>query len=492
MSTAPHHGMTELEQLILNIADIEGAFFGRLLPENQITGISRQEALNRLSPIIHGLSDPTDPTSGTVPAGYTFFGQFVDHDVTLDVETELGRVVNPSLVRNVRTPRLDLDCVYGFGPEAAPHLYSGKPGQHGYLLFGNNQNDLDLARTCHGTALIGDPRNDENGIVSQIHGLMIRFANLVLAETQNKGDVTREMQSMAGGVEILAMSADPFEIARTLVRWHYQWVILHDFLPRFVDQEVLDSVIGTFRQHKLPKPFLPNSAVMPVEFSVAGYRFGHATILNEYEMKKGGPKLPLFGVNGIPAFGFKPAGQNMDFDHFLEVPGSTNASQTARPIGLKIAQQLFALPFVGPGNVTHPDLTIPAADNRSLIHRNIYRDRFTLLLPSGQQFAQAIMRSPLSPDNAFQQARLDKIPLFYYLLQEAQTKSGKLGWVGGTIVAGTIIRLLALDEMSVWHHPTWEPLYGADGNAYTLGHLAKWTADSHSNISFWSDLQCPN
>jgi hypothetical protein len=182
----------------------------------------------------------------------------------------------------------------------------------------------------------------------------------------------------------------------------------------------------------------------------------------------------------------------MDIELFFDVPGAANPFQAARPIGLKIAQQLFELPFVPAGDVVLPDLTIPAADNRSLAHRNTYRDRFTLLLPSGQGFARAIMRTPRPPNAQFNQARIDKVPLWYYILQEAQeAHAGKLGWVGGTIVAGTLIRLLVLDEMSVWHYPQWEPMFGQDGNAYTLGHLLKWTRDNEQDVGFWADLRCP-
>lgn len=492
MSVNAHHGMTPSDQLMANTADVGDTFFGRLLPANPITGLTRQDALDRISPIVHNLADINDP-AGAVPAGYTFFGQFIDHDITMDVTSELGRVINPSLVRNVRTAALDLDCVYGFGPEASPHLYSTKDGQKGYLLYGTTQNNLDLARNCHSVALIGDPRNDENGIVSQVHGMFVRFANLVLHEVSSNAGLMRRVKSMPGSVELLSMTENPFDIARTLIRWHYQWLIINDFLPRFVDPDVLDWVVHAFRTHKLPKPFIPTSPIIPIEFAVAGYRFGHATIQNHYKMTPNGQVLDLFGKNGIPAFGAKPSSQNIDIELFFDVPGATNAFQVARPIGLTIAQQLFDLPFFGQGDVILPDLTIPSADNRSLAHRNIYRDRFTLLLPSGQQFANAMLRTPLMPNAQFQQAGIDKIPLWYYLLQESdEVHGGKLGWVGGTIVAGTLLRLLVLDEMSVWHQPSWQPIFGDDGDAYTLGHLAKWTRDSHNNIPFWPDLRCPN
>jgi hypothetical protein len=93
---------------------------------------------------------------------------------------------------------------------------------------------------------------------------------------------------MPGSIQLMSMTENPFQIARTLVRWHYQWLILHDFLPRFIDAAVLDPILNAFRAHHLPKPFRPKSSVMPVEFAVAGYRFGHATLQNKYIMSPGG------------------------------------------------------------------------------------------------------------------------------------------------------------------------------------------------------------
>ncbi|MGB8529200.1 MAG: peroxidase family protein [Rhodoplanes sp.] len=475
--------MSAIDVLMALDSRIANPFFARLLPANPITEISRQEALNRLSPIIHALADPNDPTNGDVPAGYTFFGQFIDHDITLDVSSELGRVINPDTIRNIRTPALDLDCVYGSGPDGSPHIYL--PSKKGFLLFGTKDNEYDLSRNCKDVALIGDPRNDENGIVSQIHGYMIQFANLVLQHVSSQG-----VAGVPNAESLKLRSDNPFEVARGLVRWHYQYVVLHDFLPRFVDPAVFKSVMEAFRNRRLPRPFTTNSPIMPIEFAGAAYRFGHATIQSKYAMN-GSTTLELFGPKGIPAFGKKDPAQNIDLELFFDIPGSAKKFQPARRIGLKIAKQLFDLPFVGSGDTVLDDLTIKERDNKSLAHRNIYRDRFTLLLPSGQQVARAMGKSPLEPNKAFKDARIDKVPLWYYILQEGEAHNGKLGWVGGTIVAAVLIRLLVEDRVSVWHHPEWKPVFGADAKPYTLGHLLKWTRENRGKIDFWGDLKCP-
>ena len=68
---------------------------------------------------------PEDPDAGdsSVAAVYTYFGQFVDHDITFDPVSSLERLNDPDALVNFRTPRFDLDSVYGRGPLDEPFLY---------------------------------------------------------------------------------------------------------------------------------------------------------------------------------------------------------------------------------------------------------------------------------------------------------------------------------------------------------------------------------
>ena len=121
----------------------------------------------------------------TIPAGITYFGQFVDHDVTLDISSKLDVKMDATKVNNLRSPALDLDSVYGQDPAIDAFLYqfpSSGPPTAVRMLIGSNQNagpagpgsgggfgpmgtplqsDLPCAPTTN-TALLGDPRNDEN------------------------------------------------------------------------------------------------------------------------------------------------------------------------------------------------------------------------------------------------------------------------------------------------------------------------------------------
>ena len=162
--------------------------------------------------------DGFDGEESGIPALYTYFGQFVDHDITFDPMTTLIQHSDPDALTDFRTPAFDLDNVYGRGPGDQPYMYEN--GGPKFLLGGRLANgafDLPRNNANPARALIGDPRNDENSIVSQFQALMLRFHNRVVDDHK--------------GLELPAL--------QKIVRWHYQWVVIHDFLPKIVSATVL-------------------------------------------------------------------------------------------------------------------------------------------------------------------------------------------------------------------------------------------------------------
>ena len=161
--------------------------FGRMFP-HLMPNYTDPHILIEVGKAGGNMEAPNDQDrTASVPVGMVFFGQFVDHDITLDASTTFDSVVdNPGEIANVRTPTLDLDCIYGLGPEAQPYLFVQGGAFGGVkLLTGadnpgqNGENEHDLLRSPNDCAIIGDPRNDENRVISQIQLAMIRFHNHV-------------------------------------------------------------------------------------------------------------------------------------------------------------------------------------------------------------------------------------------------------------------------------------------------------------------------
>ena len=494
MTSLPH-GLSKYDSYVIECANREADHlplpnnFGRLLPKNPISGAMPNgkpfTAKNLLSIFSHVLDKMEDSKnrSSDIAAGMTFFGQFVDHDITLDAKSAIGTKIDPRSVRNVRTPSLDLDCVYGNGPEASPHLYSKE--HEGYLLFGTCENPLDLARTCKGVALIGDPRNDENIIVSQLQGIFICLHNLLMDFLNANPDLLhRGYNGIRSEMVPAKMSA--FEAARRIVRLHYQWLVMHDLLPAFVDKKVLDNVLDHINNGTLAKPFDPNSPIMPIEFSGAAYRFGHATVQNSYTLNSKVGKAKLFETQG---FGFRGSDSDIRFEHLFKYPGKSGHDK-ARPIGRKLAKEIYSLPFIE--NASPP---LNKADSAKLPHRNVARDRTTFEIASGQQVARAMGITPIAAPKELAQNGITKTPLWYYCLHEAESHGGKLGPVGGTIVATTLLRLLKLDHDSILcsaeDFKPWAELGATKSGQYSLGHMIRCVEQNRSSIKVAKDLICP-
>lgn len=500
------HGMSRNDALAKHCADTPPPnlpqTFGRIGPKNPVSGADPTGQPFEPATVVPAFIDVVDGLGGNgtkivgggAAAGMTFFGQFVDHDVTFDATSEIGRAISPASVRNVRTPGLDLDCVYGDGPEASNHLYS--PDHEGFLLFGNHQNALDLPRSSQGTALIGDARNDENQILSQLQGAFICFHNIVMTKML---DDKKLVGKAMGGISSEAMAEMPseaqvFQAARRAVRLHYQWLVLHDLLEAFVEDKVLKSVRDHFKAGTLPKPFTKDSPVMPLEFSVAAYRFGHATVQPEYALNDHTPAFPLFELMR-PEFTFRTVDKNIMFTRLFDFPGNAKF-QKARPVGLDLASVIFELPFIAHGfKVTDSmgrSFDVGLEDARKLPLRNIVRDRYTMQIASGQQMADE-MRIPRIPaPAALTKHGITKTPLWFYCLQEAEDHGGKLGPVGGTIVATVLTRLLHLSPDSLLcsapDFVPWEELGATKSGGYSMGHMLKFVEENRSHIAHASDL----
>jgi hypothetical protein len=393
--------------------------------------------------------DTSDSFLNTNPrlfAGFTFIAQFVDHDITLDTTPLALQQEDPNATVNFRTPRYDLDSIYGRGPTYDPQFYD--PTDRDKLLLAQNVNGvLEVPRDANGRAIIPDARNDENLIIVQFHKAMIQFHNRIVDYARSQG-IRREWV---------------FETARRLTRWHYQWAVIHDFLPPFVGDELVPN--GTVYKEVAGKPPVINLAYykptnrdgrpfMPVEFAVAAYRFGHSLIRPFYIISDAG-KVDIFGpAGGFNLNGGRPIPSNLviQWKNILNIDGS--GGRPPRKIDTKLSLPLTTLPGSA---VPPPDPTI------HLAVRNNRRGK-KVGLPSGQQIARAMRVTALS--NATLGLGNDpgwggEAPLWFYILKEAELppyNGERLGPVGGRIMAEVLVGLLQRDPNSyLYLNAAWKP-----------------------------------
>jgi hypothetical protein len=454
-------------------------------------------------------TEAPDPEESGIPSAYTYLGQFIDHDLTFDPASSLQQQDDPDGLVDFRTPRFDLDNLYGKGPDDAPYLYHS----NGQFILGRpltgattNPNARDLPRSQPTDpaqpedlmnarrAIIGDPRNDENVIVSQLQGLMLRFHNKLMSEDTGP-------------------ARNRFQRIQAEVRFHYQWMVVNDFLPTIVCEEVLKDVIPHHYATKLedqnvratpPKIIyfdLTHEPVMPLEFAAAAYRFGHSMVRPGYRLSATVPQLSIFGPNaGLSLNGFHEFRSNwaIDWVRYADLspldagnssdktdPVNQNRLQLAYKIDTSLVDPLGSLP----NPPFDPPLSMGGTKLVSLASRNLMRG-WRMRLPSGQAVALAMGVEPLKdseiilgkftgdpadvkgPITQFSAAFAGNCPLWTYILAETKEttrtvvtnqgskaiKTRQLGLVGGRIVAETFIGLLLADSTSYFSvNPIWKP-----------------------------------
>lgn len=385
--------------------------------------------------------------SSNIPAGYTYFGQFVDHDMTFDPATSLMRQTDPNGLLNHRTPRLDLDSVYGAGPIANPHLYDHTDPDK-FLIESIPNTDLsDLPRNSQGRALIGDMRNDENALIAQLQLAFLLAHNTLVDRARELG------------------LSNPFEQARKTLRWLYQYIVWNDFIARIANDAIYRcALIRKETQDGRTKWELglediynwKRQPFMPVEFSVAAYRFGHSMVRNSYQTNdphRGERNFaPIFNNrrNGQEdtLHGFRPLRPEnyIQWDWFLDMDSSPTPGfpQRARKIDTKLSNALAFL---------HEE---PAGSPMNMLaFRNFLRG-YRFQLPSGSDVARKMGYEPIPIEQ-------ERDSLWFYILREAESLPGKnrgqmLGCVGSTIVCATIAGLLKGDPSSYYNmEPNWSP-----------------------------------
>ncbi len=374
----------------------------------------------------------------TLAAGYACLAEFVEHELTREDVGREATARGPG-----EAPRLDLASIYGRGPEQS-YLYDESDGAR--LLVDRPRGaagDIDLPRNRQGRALIGEPRNDRSLIMSQLHLALMLFHNAAVTWVAGRSGPGRAT----------------FEEARRLARWHYQWVVLHDLLPRLVGRDLSLSLLARSEEAPTarmavygPEP----RAMVPLEFSLGAFLARHSLLRSSDELNddpRGRSPLrsaatPRWDLRGGRVL---PDGCGVQWDRLVSIDGSV--PKRCRRLNTMLPSWVHVLP--------------PELGGGSMVARNLAR-AWHCGLPSGQDVARALGLVPVRPGSD---------PLWVYVLSEAEDPPNdglQLVGVGARIVAEVLVGVIATDpESFLSREPAWQPVFGSRGRDFDLAELLR-------------------
>jgi hypothetical protein len=426
--------------------------------------------------------------TGDIPAGFTYLGQFVDHDLTFDkTAVMLGENVTPAQLIQARSPSLDLDSLYGAGPDDPAsekfyeadglHLKMGKTLDDGFGTL----DDFDLPRGAGSTArakrraIIPDPRNDENLAVAQTHLAMIRFHN-------------RVVDTLPASVP----EAKRFQRARGIVTRHYQWMLRTDYLPRICAEGTVNHVFTNGRKAFEVGVGPTDVPTMPIEFSVAAFRLGHSMIRRAYNWNKvfdnGTGTLDYLFIFSAGS-GDLGGGQRLATSWVADFRRLYDFSEAGRA-DLVVPEAKFNPAMRIDTKLADPLRTLPAsgvADEPNLALRNLLRAKM-VRLATGQQMAAFLKGTGVTLtkltaaqiregnggatlDDLTQTQRTALVrdtPLWFYILRESELSNGRLKGVGARIVAETFHRAMEGSIFSIVREPNWRPFLGPNDRTFRM------------------------
>ena len=420
-------------------------------------------------------------TPGSIPAGFTYLGQFIDHDLTFDKSGLMEGVdISPTDLEQSRSPSLDLDSLYGAGPQdpGSAKFYEAD-GLHLKLgaAQGGPTTGFDLPREgasgTPGLAIIPDPRNDENLAVAQTHLAFIRFHN-------------RVVDTLPASVP----AAQRFTAARRKVTKHYQWMLRTDYLPRICAATVVNNVFSSGRKIFEVNAVPTSVPTMPLEFSVAAFRLGHSMIRADYNWNTVFPNATLGQLfefshlsggmaGGLPSIWIADFRRLYDFSELTPPKPALVVGPALRNKAMRIDTKLV-----------NPLATLPVPDpqpRKNLAFRNLLRANM-VKLATGQQMATFVKNKGVNVTRltsaqirdgnngaslaglttAQRNRLLSNTPLWFYILREAELNQGKLRGVGARIVTETFHRAIEGSKFSIVRDAAFRPSLGPNNTTFRM------------------------
>jgi hypothetical protein len=415
-----------------------------------------------------------------IPSIYTYFSQFIDHDIAFTKTKKTPPDKSDSLVlsdanltpltdleidawvRNRRLSLATLESVYGqdfllqkdLPPRNGDRMVLGQVTQYLNATFGDDAEKdvprLEMSKDVKTdrAARIGDPRNDQTLMLSQLHVAFLRAHNNLVTQKHKT-----------------------FDEAQTMLRQHYHWLILHDYLPTIADDDVVQSILKNQDPIEYPK----DEVYLPLEFSAAAFRFGHGMIRDVYYINENFDlsAMDLTSLMMLVTLSndLKPtlnagsptlrADKVIDWNRFL--PGGKNV---ANRIGTRLSDQIQPL---------RDECGKPVPGEKLLAVQDLKRG-YMFRLPTGQAIADLLGFHRLTPDEIRDAAKQtsqeqhdviagskflsERTPLWFYVLAEATHAGGsRLGPVGSFIVAKVLIELIRNSKDSILNpaNEGWRP-----------------------------------
>lgn len=411
--------------------------------------------------IINAMLEPGGKIpKSSISAGYTYFGQFLAHDITFSAKPSKKKLSKKGKLNSLNTPKLNLDLLYGGGPATHPYIYSQNIEKDYFfhlkkkkfkekisLQTFDDKNESTLVKGSFriwdvprkkGVALIPDPRNDEHILLSQLHTAFLLSHNNIISGSKIKNVVER------------------FKRTKKKLVHHYHWLIINDYLKKFIKQDLIDDLISgkktaLYNPHKMP--------FIPIEFSAAAFRFGHSLVRNSYSFNR---IYPLPNVKKESFLALLEDNINfVDWRNFFQSkslnPKKSSFLNKAKIISPWLVSNLEDFP------ITNKFFRQSKIVGENLARLNL-KTGFDLELPSGQSIAHALHL----PENEILQVDIKNLPCYYrdntplwlYILYEAYSleKGQKLGPVGERIIAEVIIGIIKSNPNSYLNtKPSWSP-----------------------------------
>ena len=437
---------------------------------------------------------------GAMAAGFTYLGQFIDHDLTFDKSPLIeGKDESPAELILSRSPTLDLDSLYGAGPhDPASAKFYASDGLHLKMgeADGSPSHGFDLPRKGSGppkdarVAVIPDPRNDENLAVAQTHLAMIRFHN-------------RVVDTLPSSVP----AAQRFHKAREIVTKHYQWMIRTDYLPKICTPAVVNDVFKNGRKAFEPNKPATSVPTMPLEFSVAAFRLGHSMVRGHYNWNANFPAATLQRLFDFAALGGDlDGGTRLPSVWIADLRHLYNFGSAGRP-DLAVPASKFNRAMRIDTNLAHFLRTLPPhianapSPGNNLAYRNLTRAGM-VKLATGQQMVRFLRSKGVSVTKltnaqirdgkngadfsgltaAQRNALLTNTPLWFYILRESELNNGKLGGVGSRIVAETFERAMGGAKFSIVRDSAFRPHLGPNNNTFRMVDLLLFAFEGKKNL----------